>query len=157
MIVVVPLSLNLLQANNHRHPLRGDVIDHVLLISCFKALVAVTRERALILDFADDRHGWDAQRPLLHVGVVLAGMAIINVTKLDFKHGNDRAEQVVHESLLLGDQQRPSLQLGQRDVDQIDPRCHRIHDDPPLVRRHQVKPLVLGMLQERAAIQFVEV
>jgi hypothetical protein len=31
------------------------MIDHGLLISCFKALVTVTRERALILDVVNDR------------------------------------------------------------------------------------------------------
>ncbi len=81
------------------------MIDHVLLISYFKVLVVVTRERALILDVVDNRHGRDAQRALLHVGVVLAGLAVISVANLDLKHGNDRAEQVLHESFLLADQQ----------------------------------------------------
>ncbi len=104
-IVVVSLNLNQLQLSDQRHHVRGDVIDHVLLISCFKALIAVTCERALIFDVVDNRHGWDAQQALLHVSVVLVGLAAISVANLDLKHGNDCAEQVVHESFLLADQQ----------------------------------------------------
>ncbi len=151
-IIAVPLSFDQLQTNNQRHRVRGDVIDHVLLISCFKALIAITRERALILDVVDNRHGQDAQRALLHLGVVLAGLAVVNVANLDLKHGNDRAEQVLHDSFLLADQQRPSLQLGQHDADHIDRRRHRVRDDPPLVQRHQVRPLVLSVFQKRVAI-----
>ncbi len=118
MIVAVPLSLvslslDQLQPSDQCHHVCGDVIDHILLISCFKALVAVTREQALIFDVVDNRHSRDAQRALLHVGVVLAGLIIVSVANLNLKHGNDRAKQVLHESFLLADQQRPSLQLGQ--------------------------------------------
>ncbi len=108
-IVAIPFSLDRLQPSNQRHRVRGDLIDHVLLINYFKALVAVTRERALIFDVVDNRHGWDAQRALLHVGVVLVGLTAVSVANLDFKHGNDRAEQVLHESFLLADQQQPGL------------------------------------------------
>ncbi len=133
------------------------MIDHVSLISCFKALIAVTRERTLILDVVDNHHGRDAQRALLHVGVILAGLAAVNVANLDLKHGNDRAEQVLNESFLLADQQQLGLQLGQCDVDRVDLQRHCVCDDPPLVRRHLVGPLVLGVFQERVAIRLVEV
>ncbi len=56
-IVAVSLSFDRLQLSDQRHHVRGDVIDHVLLISCFKALVALTCERALIFDVVDNRHG----------------------------------------------------------------------------------------------------
>ncbi len=121
------------------------MIDHVLLIIYFKALVAITRRRALILDVVDDGHIRDSQWALLHVGVILAVLAAVNVTILDVEHGNDRTKQVLHESFLLGDQQRPGLQLGQHDVDWIDRW------------RHQVGPIVLGVFQQRAAIGRVEV
>ncbi len=58
---------------------------------------------------------------------------------------------------MLADQQGPSLQLRQRDVDRVDCRRHRIRDDPPVVRQHQVRPLVLSVLQEWAAIRLVKV
>ncbi len=57
----------------------------------------------------------------------------------------------------MADQQEPGLQLGQRDVNRVNHRRHHVHDDPPLVQRHQVGPLVLGVLQERAAIRLIEV
>lgn len=61
------------------------------------------------------------------------GLATVNIANLNLKHGKDRAEQILHESFLLADQQRPSLQLGQHDIDRIDRQCHRVRDDPPLV------------------------
>ncbi len=78
------------------------------------------------LDFnvVDNHHGQDAQQALLQVGVVLAGLTAVSVTNLDLKRGNDHAEQVLHESFLLANHQRPSLQLGQRDVDRFDHRRH---------------------------------
>ncbi len=90
------------------------------------------------------------QQTLLHIGVVLANLTAISVANFNFKHGNDCVEQVLHESFLLSNQQRPGLQLGQRDIDRINRRRHRVHDDPPLVRWHQVGPLVLGVFQWRA-------
>ncbi len=67
-------------------------------------LVAITCERALILDVVDNRHGRDAQQALLHIGVVLASLVAIIVANLDLKHGNDCAEQILHKSFLLADQ-----------------------------------------------------
>ncbi len=150
-------SRSTLQPSDQCHRVHGDVIDHVLLINYFKALIAVMHKWALILNVVDNRHGQDAQRALLHVGVILTGLVVVNIAKLDLKHGNDCAEQVLHESFLLANQQWPGLQLGQRDVNCVDRRRHRIRDDPPLVRQHQVGPLVLGVLQERVAIQLVEI
>jgi len=60
VIVAIRFSLDQLQPSDQRHYVRGNVIDHVLLISYFKALVVVTRERALILNVVDNRHGQDA-------------------------------------------------------------------------------------------------
>jgi len=57
------------------------------------------------------------QGVLLHVRIVIQGVFIVSVVNLDVEHGNDRADQVLHERFLLGDQQRPGLQLHQRDVD----------------------------------------
>ncbi len=104
-IFAVLFNLDQLQPSDQRHHVRGNVINHVLLISYFKALVAVTCEQALILDVVVNRHGWDVQRTLLHIGVVLAGLTAVTVANLNLKHGNDCAEQVLHESLLLADQQ----------------------------------------------------
>jgi hypothetical protein len=63
-----------------------------LLISYFKAFVAVTCKWALILDVVDDGHGRDSQRALLHIGVVLTVLMAVNVAILDVEHGNDRIE-----------------------------------------------------------------
>jgi hypothetical protein len=60
------------------------VIDHVLLIDCFQAMVAVSQERALILDVVNDHHGQDAQRVVFIV--------IARQEDFDTKHGNDPSE-----------------------------------------------------------------
>jgi hypothetical protein len=52
----------------------------------------------------NNRYGRDAERALLHVSVIVTHLGIVNVTKFDFKHGNDRPEEVLHENFLLVDQ-----------------------------------------------------
>ncbi len=109
------------------------MFNHVFLITFFQALVAVTRKRALILDVVDNRHCKNTQGVLLHVRTIIQGVFTVSTVNLNVKHGNDRADQVLHERLLLGDQQRPSLQVHQRDVDRINRWRHRVCDDPPQV------------------------
>jgi hypothetical protein len=57
----------------------------------------------------------------------------------------------------MGDQQQPGLQLHQRDADRVDRWRHRVCDDPPQVWRHQLGLFVLGVLQKRSVLWYVEV
>jgi hypothetical protein len=59
-IGVIPFGLDRLHADEQCQHLLGDVIDHILLISCFHATTTVSREPTLIFDEVNNRHGWDA-------------------------------------------------------------------------------------------------
>jgi hypothetical protein len=53
-------------------------------------------------------------------------------------------------------QQRPPLQEGEHDVDQIDGERDRIGDNPPLVRRQRLETIFLGVVDQLVPILLVE-
>jgi hypothetical protein len=58
------------------------VFDHVLLITFFQALVAVTGKRALVLDVVDNCHCRNTQGVWLHIRTIIQGVFIVSVVNL---------------------------------------------------------------------------
>ncbi|CAM6024321.1 unnamed protein product [Sphagnum balticum] len=58
--------------------------------------------------------------------------------------------------VLLHEQQRPPLQEGERDVDQIDGERGRVGDNPPLVHRQNLKTVLLGVVDQLVPVLLVE-
>jgi hypothetical protein len=65
---------------------------------------------------------------------------------LDVEHGDERPDQCPGMCILLCKQQRPPLQEGERDVDQVDGGQDRVVDNPPLVRQQNLKTVLLGVV-----------
>ncbi|CAM6030945.1 unnamed protein product [Sphagnum balticum] len=75
---------------------------------------------------------------------------------LNVEHGDERPDQRLDMCVLLREQQRPPLQEGERDVDQVNGRRDRVGDNPPLVCRQNLKTVLLGVVDQLAPILLVE-
>ncbi len=85
----------------------------------------------MILDACDiNPHRLDQH--VLDLAVVIV---LVRINDLDAEHGGQCANQRIDEFYLLHHEQRPALQLGERDVDLINGGRHRIRDYPPHVQR----------------------
>jgi hypothetical protein len=75
---------------------------------------------------------------------------------LDVEHGIERPDQRLDMCVLLREQQRPPLQEDEHDVDQIDGRRDQVGDNPPLVRRQNLKTIILGVINQLVPVLLVE-
>jgi hypothetical protein len=75
---------------------------------------------------------------------------------LNVEHGDEQLDQHLDMCVLLREQQRPPLQEGERDVDQVDGGRDRVGDNPPLVHRQNLKTILLGVVNQLAPVLLVE-
>jgi len=75
---------------------------------------------------------------------------------LHVEHGNEQPDQRLDMCVLLHKQQRPLLQEGKRDVDQVNGGRDRIGDNPPLVHRQCIKTVLIRVVDQLAPILLIE-
>ncbi|CAM6023248.1 unnamed protein product [Sphagnum balticum] len=144
------------KANNQHHGIRHDLSDDRLLGVHFEELITRLGKRALVFNMCNNLVDVDAHQFKNHV-VHRHGKSVSDrLFDLDVEHGDEQPNQCLDMCIMLHEQQRPPLQEGERDVDQVDGGRDRVGDNPPLVRQQNLKIVLLGVVDQLASILLVK-
>ncbi len=135
LVVFVTLGLDARQARDEHDGVRRDLLDDRVMVGSIQRIEEFASGRPLVANVILDARDVDLHRLDRHVlDLAVVVVALVRIDDLDAEHGGQRANQRIYELRLLRHEQRPALQLGERDVDLIDNGRHRVCRNPNLVK-----------------------